>query len=107
MYEYIYAMILPIEMANGNVPLCQLSTVNLSIQESMSQTDLERFFRQFDGTEMVQRRLFRDRRESPWKFTGSVFVTFKVKDQAEHVRVLFVTCDISSMAMFVRRISVR
>ena len=49
------------------------------------QEELEFFFRQFDGAESVEKRNFRERREENWKFTGTVFVTFKDRERADQV----------------------
>ena len=42
----------------------------------MKEDELVHFFGQFEGAKSAQMRLFRDRKEDPWKFSGSVFVTF-------------------------------
>lgn len=52
-------------------------------RQDTSQEELAEYFGQFDGCETVRKRVFRDRAEDPWFFSGSVFVTFETKEFAE------------------------
>ena len=57
---------------------------SLYLQDTQ-QSELVAFFGQFDGAATAQKRVFRDRKEEPWKFAGSVFVTFEDVEKAEQV----------------------
>lgn len=57
-------------------------------KQDTQQSELVAFFGQFDGATTAQKRVFRDRKEEPWKFAGSVFVTFEDSDKAKHFLAL-------------------
>ena len=44
--------------------------------QDTKEEEIVHFFGQFDGAKSAQMRLFRDGKEDPWKFSGSVFLTF-------------------------------
>ena len=53
--------------------------------QDTKEEELVHFFGQFDGAKSAQMRLFKDRKDDPWKFSGSVFLTFDDKCFAQKV----------------------